>query len=70
VVFARVAAAQPTVKDGGRTQEEREDFVTYRWWRVSEITESQKRFYPGRLPRLLPRFLVGEKIDEPFERWN
>jgi hypothetical protein len=28
------------------------------------------RFYPGRLPELLPRFLAGEAIDEPFERWN
>jgi hypothetical protein len=37
---------------------------------VPEITRSRERFYPGRLPELLPRFLAGEDIDEPFERWN
>jgi hypothetical protein len=24
----------------------------------------------GRLPALLPAFLAGEIIDEPFERWS
>jgi hypothetical protein len=47
-----------------------EDFVTFRWWPVAEITASPRRFYPGRLPELLPAFLAGEHIDEPFERWN
>jgi 8-oxo-dGTP pyrophosphatase MutT (NUDIX family) len=70
VVQARVAADQPAVVDGGRTPEEVEDYVTARWWRVPEITQSRVRFYPGRLPELLPRFLAGEAIDEPFERWN
>ena len=28
------------------------------------------RFYPGRLPLLLPRFLAGDEIDEPFEIWS
>jgi hypothetical protein len=28
------------------------------------------RFYPGRLPELLPVFLAGQTIDEPFEFWN
>jgi 8-oxo-dGTP pyrophosphatase MutT (NUDIX family) len=70
VVSARVAGVQPTVEDGGRSPQEREDFVTYRWWCVSEITRSQERFYPGRLPQLLPRFLAGAKFREPFERWN
>jgi hypothetical protein len=37
---------------------------------VAEIIQSQERFYPGRLPELLPRFLAGEDIDEPFEYWN
>jgi 8-oxo-dGTP pyrophosphatase MutT (NUDIX family) len=70
VVFAQVAAAQPAIEDGGRTWKEIEDYVTYRWWRVSEVTHSQERFYPGRLPELLPRFLAGEDIDEPFEHWD
>jgi 8-oxo-dGTP pyrophosphatase MutT (NUDIX family) len=70
VVRARLAADQPRVVDGGRTPEEIEDYVSARWWTVPEIAQSQVRFYPGRLPELLPRFLGGEDIDEPFERWN
>ncbi len=70
VVRAHVAADQPAVVDGGRTPEEVEDYVTARWWPVAEIIQSRVRFYPGRLPELLPRFLAGEDIDEPFERWN
>ena len=70
VVYAQLTADQPPVTDGGRTAEENEDYLTARWWGVPEITRSPVRFYPGRLPELLPRFLAGETIDEPFERWN
>ena len=70
VVLARVAADQPVIVDGGRTPEEVEDLVAVRWWQLDEIMASQKRFYPGRLPELLPAFLAGETIDEPFERWS
>jgi len=70
VVLARVAAEQPQIVDGGRTQEEVEDLVTVRWWQLDEIVTSKKRFYPGRLPELLPAFLAGETIDEPFEYWS
>jgi len=55
---------------GKRRLQEVEDFVTFRWWQVPEITGSRRRFYPGRLPELLPAFLAGEAIDEPFERWD
>ena len=70
VVLARLAAERPAIVDGGRTPQEVADFVTFRWWPVAEITASRRRFYPGRLPELLPPFLAGEHIDEPFERWN
>jgi 8-oxo-dGTP pyrophosphatase MutT (NUDIX family) len=70
VVYAQVAADQPAIVDGGRTAEEIEDFVAARWWSVAEIVQSRERFYPGRLPELLPRFLAGETIEEPFERWD
>ena len=70
VVLARVAADQPVIVDGGRTQQEVEDMVTARWWRLDEIVTSRNRFYPGRLPELLPGFLAGETIDEPFEHWS
>jgi 8-oxo-dGTP pyrophosphatase MutT (NUDIX family) len=70
VVYAQVPADQPAIVDGGRTAEEIEDFVTARWWGVNEIIQSHERFYPGRLPELLPRFLAGEVMQEPFERWD
>jgi 8-oxo-dGTP pyrophosphatase MutT (NUDIX family) len=70
VVRARVTADQPEIVDGGRTPEEIEDLVAVRWWRLDEIVASQERFYPGRLPELLPAFLAGQTIDEPFERWS
>jgi 8-oxo-dGTP pyrophosphatase MutT (NUDIX family) len=70
VVLARLAADRPPIVDGGRTQEEIEDLVSVRWWELDEIVRSQERFYPGRLPELLPAFLAGEIIDEPFERWS
>ena len=70
VVLAHVTADQPMIVDGGRTPEEVEDYVTARWWTVAEIIQSTKRFYPGRLPELLPRFLGGEEIHEPFEHWD
>ena len=70
VVRAHITADQPAIIDGGRTAQEVEDFVTFRWWQVPEITGSRQRFYPGRLPELLPAFLAGEAIDEPFERWD
>ena len=70
VVLARVAADQPVIVDGGRTPEEVEDLVTVRWWELEEIMASQQRFYPGRLAELLPAFLAGQTIDEPFERWS
>jgi 8-oxo-dGTP pyrophosphatase MutT (NUDIX family) len=70
VVRARMAADRPAIVDGGRTPEETEDYVAARWWQVSEIVRSPVRFYPGRLPGLLPAFLAGADIDEPFERWN
>jgi 8-oxo-dGTP pyrophosphatase MutT (NUDIX family) len=70
VVFAQVTTDQPAIVDGGRTPEEIEDYVTARWWHVAEIIQSQELFYPGRLPELLPRFLAGEDIEEPFEHWN
>jgi 8-oxo-dGTP pyrophosphatase MutT (NUDIX family) len=70
VVYAQLATDQPPITDGGRTPEETEDYVTARWWQVPEIISSHERFYPSRLPELLPRFLAGETIDEPFERWN
>jgi hypothetical protein len=37
---------------------------------VADVLSSSERFYPGRLPQLLPAFLAGADLSEPFERWN
>ncbi len=70
VVAVRLDADRPAVTDGGRTADELEDYVDARWWEVSEVLASSERFYPGRLPALLPAFLAGAELTEPFERWN
>ncbi|MGR7002592.1 NUDIX hydrolase [Yinghuangia aomiensis] len=70
VVAARVAGEAPEIDAHGWTQEEVDEYVGARWWTVDEIVSSREHFYPGRLPELLPRFLAGELVDEPFEWWN
>jgi 8-oxo-dGTP pyrophosphatase MutT (NUDIX family) len=70
VVAAQIDADRPAVTDGGRTSEEREEYAEARWWPVTEVLSSAERFYPGRLPQLLPAFLAGADLSEPFERWN
>jgi len=54
----------------GRDANERQDCVGSAWWPISDIAASKDLFYPGRLPELLPRFLAGERINEPFELWS
>ncbi len=70
VVPVQLDADAPQVTDGGRTAEELEEYVGWRWWSVADVLASTERFYPGRLPELLPAFLVGAELTEPFERWN
>ena len=70
VVGVDLDADRPTVIDGGRTDEEREEYTEARWWELTDLLASAERFYPGRLPQLLPAFLAGAELTEPFERWN
>ena len=70
VVRARIAADQPAIATAAGRRRRSRTSLTFRWWQVPEITGSRQRFYPGRLPELLPAFLAGEAIDEPFELWN
>jgi 8-oxo-dGTP pyrophosphatase MutT (NUDIX family) len=70
VVHVTLAADRPAISDAGQTPEELEDYAGSRWWELRDLLTSAERFYPGRLPELLPAFLAGELIDEPFERWN
>jgi len=60
----------PAIDEAGRHDYEREDYFEFRWWPIADVVASQARFYPGRLPLLLSRFLAGEEIDEPFELWS
>jgi 8-oxo-dGTP pyrophosphatase MutT (NUDIX family) len=72
VVLVRVAEHAPKAGEdrSGWTAGELVEYQEAHWWPVAEIVASPVRFYPGRLPELLPRFLAGELIDEPFEWWN
>jgi hypothetical protein len=73
VVRVRVDLVAPDPDRARWTVEEIEEYVDARWWTVDEIVAAAARgeiFYPGRLPELLPRFLAGEFVDEPFEWWN
>lgn len=70
VVAAAVPGHRPAISADYRTPNELEVYVATRWWELAEIRASRERFYPGRLPELLPGFLGGERIDEPFEFWN
>ncbi|HEY1617788.1 MAG TPA: NUDIX domain-containing protein [Streptosporangiaceae bacterium] len=70
VVGVRIDADRPEITDGGRTVQELEEYSGAEWWTPEQIMASTERFYPGRLPVLLPGFLAGQFTDEPFERWN
>ncbi len=70
IVRAEVPGHCPQISQAGQTPNELEEYVGSRWWEVGDIAASTERFYPGALPALLPAFLAGQHIDEPFERWN
>jgi 8-oxo-dGTP pyrophosphatase MutT (NUDIX family) len=70
VVRGAVPGQQPLPRADARTPEELEDYTGHRWWTVDEVVASTERFFPGRLPRLLPAFLSGSAVAEPFEWWN
>lgn len=71
VVIAHVDGAAPVPARDGRTPEELDEYVGHRWWTPDEVAAADgTRFFPGRLRELLPRFLAGESLDEPFDLWN
>jgi 8-oxo-dGTP pyrophosphatase MutT (NUDIX family) len=70
VLTIRLDVPGPDVDGSQRVGFEDEDYVGYRWWPVAAVVASGERFYPGRLPELLPAFLAGDRIDEPFEQWS
>jgi 8-oxo-dGTP pyrophosphatase MutT (NUDIX family) len=70
IVAVQLDEDAPAVTASGQTAEELEEYVDARWWDVADLVASTERFYPGRLPELLPAFLAGADLTEPFERWN
>jgi 8-oxo-dGTP pyrophosphatase MutT (NUDIX family) len=70
VVAVRLTTTAPSIDVSGRLDYEQEDYFDFAWWPLADLTTSGDRFYPGRLPALLPRFLAGEIIDEPYEQWS
>lgn len=60
----------PAVDVSAQLPQEVEDYLSWRWMPEKELLATTDRFYPGRLPELLPRLLAGEDIDEPFERFS
>ena len=66
VVRASVeAAAEPVLTD-----DEQDTILGRRWWTRPELASARERFFPRHLPALLDRLLAGERVDEPFDRWD
>lgn len=70
VAVVHLAVVGPAVVEDERLDYEKEDYVDFRWWPVPDILASVERFYPGRLPELLPALLAGKPVEEPFELWS
>jgi 8-oxo-dGTP pyrophosphatase MutT (NUDIX family) len=70
VVVVRLESEAPSLDMSGQLEHEKEEYLGWRWAAVPEIVASRERFYPGRLPELLPRLLAGDRVDEPFELWS
>ncbi|MFG1721207.1 NUDIX hydrolase [Micromonospora chalcea] len=70
IVAVRLPGPGPDVDEALRLDYEVEDYFGFRWWPLAEVLTERPRCYPGRLPELLPAFLAGEEIDEPFELWS
>lgn len=70
VAIVRLPVPQPDLDVSGQLRNEIEDYLSWKWVPVAEVVRSRDRYYPGRLPQLLSRFLAGEDIEEPFEYWS
>lgn len=70
VVGVHILASSPLIDRSHQVDDELDTCFDAQWWRVEDIEVSSERFFPGALPTLLPRFLAGEEIDEPFEHFT
>lgn len=70
VVKVRLTVVAPGIDESGREEGENDAYIGHRWMPLTEVWSTADRFYPGRVPELLPDFLAGKEIDEPFELWS
>lgn len=70
VAHVRLEVEAPRIDTAAQLHYEREDYTSWCWMPVVRIVRGAERFYPGRLPELVERFVAGEPIDEPFERFS
>jgi 8-oxo-dGTP pyrophosphatase MutT (NUDIX family) len=70
VVAIRLCDRAPVVDETQQLPDELDTYLGAQWWSVDEVEASHERFFPGRLPSLLRRFLDGEQIHEPFEYFS
>jgi len=70
VVEVRLDVPGTAIDETKRLDYEKEDYFDFRWWSIADVFASADHFYPRRLPALLPKFLAGDHIDEPFELWS
>lgn len=52
------------------TEAEKDTILGQRWWSREELARTSARFFPRHVPSLLPRVLVGERVDEAFDDWE
>ncbi len=67
VAVVDVGGDRPALDVSAQLPHEVEDYLSWQWMPPGEILAGGERFYPGRLPELLPRLLAGEPVDEGFE---
>ena len=65
-----VRASAVVVAEPVLTEDERDTILGSRWFTSAELAASGDRFFPRRLPALLPQVLAGERVDEPFDAWD
>ena len=70
VIAVRLPVTTPSIMAANCDSDERIDCLSASWRTIDGLGTGDDAFYPGRLPELLPRFLAGEFIDEPFEFWS
>ena len=70
VVLVTIGAALPAWRSAGGCPTRPRTTPTSAGGPSPSVLASRERFYPGRLPALLPDLLAGVEVDEPFELFS